>query len=496
MNQAQKIQRVLIANRGEIAARILRTCKRLDLETVAIFHTVDVQAPFVRDADIAVEITGSTPTSAYLDIAQIVEVATAQEAQAIHPGYGFLAENGDFAEAVLRAGLIFIGPEPAAIRLLGDKVASREFVERHGYPLAPSVPNATDGAALLSAATEIGFPVLIKAAAGGGGKGMHIVHDAESFQAAYDLAASEAERYFGDARVYCEKYLMKPRHIEVQVLGDEFGNVVHLGERECSVQRRFQKVIEETPAPNLSAQTRQDICQVAVGIAKAANYTNAGTVEFIMGDDEKFYFLEMNTRLQVEHPVTEMVTGIDLVEAQINIAAGSPLPFKQKDIQHLGHSIELRICAEDADQDFVPATGKICLLQEARGEGVRFDSSLALGSEVTTAFDPMLAKLIAHSDTREGAREKLIRALGEQVILGVTTNAAFLARVLNHERFIAGDIHTHFIADHASSLSRVEPDDETLNAVLAAAAFNDEGFEKLMKHLIEPYAAMGAWRNA
>ena len=489
-------QKVLVANRGEIARRICSTLKRLGLASVSIYHASDRDSPFVAEADEACEIVGETPTAAYLDIQQIVKIAQSAQADAIHPGYGFLAENGDFAAAIAAAGMVFIGPEPEAIKLLGDKVASRAFVERHGFPLAPSIPNESDSAVLLAAAQEIGFPVLIKAAAGGGGKGMHIVHEPREFQSAFDLASSEALRYFGDERVYCEKYLTEPRHIEVQVLADNHGHYVHLGERECSVQRRFQKIIEETPAPNLSVETRDKICETAVGIAKAANYTNAGTVEFIMDADETFYFLEMNTRLQVEHPVTEMVTGIDLVEQQIRVAEGHELAFRQADIRSRGHAIECRICAEDADAEFMPATGSILLLKEAQGEGLRFDSSLALGTQVTTAFDPMLAKLIAHGESRDHARERLLEALGELVILGVTTNYAYLRRVLAHPKFANGHTHTHFLVDYAESLA-VPREDETIRAaVLAAAALNDPSFIAILENVPSPYGAMGAWRNA
>lgn len=496
MAKSKKIQKILIANRGEISRRILRTLRRLNIESIVIYHQVDAHSPFVAEADVAMEIMGATPTSAYLDIKQIVDIASNLGADAVHPGYGFLAENGDFAEAVAAAGMIFIGPKPDAIRLLGDKVAAREFVAKHGFPLAPSVSSDDGSESLLEAAREIGFPILIKAAAGGGGKGMHIVHQAEDFQAAFQLASSEAARYFGDERVYCEKYLARPRHIEVQILADEHGHCIHIGERECSVQRRFQKLIEETPAPNLSKLTREKICKTAVDIAKAANYTNAGTVEFIMGEDETFFFLEMNTRLQVEHPVTEMVMGIDLVEAQINVASGAPLSLSQADITPRGHAIELRICAEDADADFMPATGRICCLKEAELAGIRFDSSLHEGSEVTTAFDPMLAKLIAHAESRDAAREKLINALDQQIILGVTTNSAFLRRVLANNAFAKGHIHTHFIEDHKQELARAQPSDETLRVILAAAALNDVAFRKLLSATPQPIGSMGGWRNA
>ncbi|MGR8946667.1 MAG: acetyl-CoA carboxylase biotin carboxylase subunit [Gammaproteobacteria bacterium] len=495
MDQASVIRRVLIANRGEIARRILRTLKRLNIESVVVYHAIDKSAPFIAEADIACEISGDTPTGAYLDIEQIVEIALANKVDAIHPGYGFLAENGDFADALTRAGLCFIGPSAATIRLLGDKVASREFVEEHGFPLAPSVPDQADETTLLAAAEGIGFPVLIKAAAGGGGKGMHIVHEAKEFPGAFALASSEAQRFFGDERVYCEKYVAQPRHIEVQVLADSAGNCVHLGERECSVQRRFQKVIEETPAPNLSAVTREKICTTAVDIAKAANYLNAGTVEFIMDADENFYFLEMNTRLQVEHPVTEMTTGIDLVEQQIRVAEGHSLPFTQADIEFSGHAIELRICAEDPDNDFFPVTGRVAYLAEARGEGIRVDSALAAGSEISAAFDPMLLKLIAHGESRNSARERLIKALEEQVILGLTTNSAFLRRLLAHPQFISGNTHTHFIPDHAESLQPPSIDAAELTAILAAAALSDPKFTVMLQRTPALHGAIGHWRN-
>lgn len=495
MPETTAFQKVLIANRGEIARRICRTLKRLGIVSVAVYHCSDKDSPFVKEAEEAYEIMGETPTSAYLDIKQIVEIASSSQSDAIHPGYGFLAENGDFAAAIASAGMTFIGPRPDAISLMGNKVASRKFVERHGFPLAPSIPNEANSDALLAAAEAIGFPVLIKAAAGGGGKGMHIVYEPGEFKTAFDLATSEAERYFGDPQVYCEKYLVEPRHIEVQILADEHGRCVHLGERECSVQRRFQKIIEETPAPNLSAETRKKICNTAVDIAKAANYTNAGTVEFIMDADEKFYFLEMNTRLQVEHPVTEMVTGLDLVEQQIRIAEGHALNIDQADITFTGHAIELRICAEDADADFVPATGSILYLQEASGDGLRFDSSLEEGTRVTTAFDPMLAKLIAHGNDRDAARERLLTALKQLVILGVTTNTAFLGRVLSHPQFIEGHTHTHFLADYADSLKAEVEDEATLKVLLASAALNDPHFRTLLEQVPEPYGAIGAWRN-
>lgn len=489
-----KLAKVLIANRGEIALRIMRTLRRLGIESIAVYHAVDAAAPFVAMADERAEIFGDTPTAAYLDVDQLIAVARRHGAVAVHPGYGFLAENAAFAEAVASAGIKFIGPEPDVIRLLGDKITARAFVDEHGFPLAPSI--SVDDDDWRGQVDAIGYPILIKAAAGGGGKGMHIVHSADELDAALATARSEGQRYFADARVYCEKYLSRPRHIEVQILADEHGHCVHLGERDCSVQRRFQKVIEETPAPGLSPALREEICTTAVAIASAAGYTNAGTVEFILGDDDEFYFLEMNTRLQVEHPVTEMVTGIDLVEAQLQIAAGEPLAFAQDDIQHCGHAIEMRICAEDCEAGFVPATGAIALLTDAAGEGVRIDSGLCAGMRVTSAFDPMLAKLIVHGANRDASITRAARAAAEQVILGVTTNLGFLQRVLRHPAFAAGEVHTHFIEQHNEALRRPAPGPECADAILAIAALNEPGFRRLVYDTPTLHAAIGAWRNA
>lgn len=488
------LAKVLIANRGEIALRIMRTLRRLGIESVAVYHAVDAAAPFVAMADERVEIFGDTPTAAYLDVQQLIEVARRHGAAAVHPGYGFLAENAAFAEAVANAGIKFIGPGPNVIRLLGDKITARAFVDEHGFPLAPSIGVDDDG--WRAQVDAIGYPILIKAAAGGGGKGMHIVHAADELDAALATARSEGQRYFADARVYCEKYLSRPRHIEVQILADEHGHCVHLGERDCSVQRRFQKVIEETPAPGLTPALREEICTTAVAIATAAGYTNAGTVEFILGDNGEFYFLEMNTRLQVEHPVTEMVTGIDLVEAQLRVAAGEPLAFTQDDIQHRGHAIEMRICAEDCEADFVPATGTIAMLNDAVGEGVRIDSGLCAGMRVTSAFDPMLAKLIVHGADRDTAILRAARAAADQVILGVTTNLGFVQRVLRHPAFAAGEVHTHFIEQHRDALRRPAPDPEGADAILAIAALNEPGFRRLVYDTPTLHAAIGAWRNA
>ena len=489
------IKKVLIANRGEIAVRIARGLRVLGIESVVVFHRIEADGLAVRTADHVVELTGDTPVSAYLDATQIVRLAVEQGADAIHPGYGFLAENADFAEAVAAAGLIFIGPGPDVIRLMGDKVASRNFVRERGFPVAPSVTEDDAGAAFLEQAGKMAFPLLVKASAGGGGKGMHIVRDATELEERIATAKSEAARYFADDRVYCERYVERPRHIEVQILADRSGNCVHLWERECSIQRRFQKIIEESPSPGLSPALRSSICEAAVGIARAAGYLNAGTVEFILAPDGEFYFLEMNTRLQVEHPVTELVTGIDLVAEQIAIANGDDLTIRQEDVQQLGHAIECRLYAEDADDGFVPATGQVLAFEAPEGPGVRFDGGIVAGQEVTAAFDPMLAKLIVHGASREQAIQRMRVALAQTVLLGVTTNIAFLDRVLAHPACAAGEIDTDALDRWSADLVASEPDPAELAVVLAAACLNHRRFRDRTRPLPQPYAGIGAWRN-
>lgn len=493
--KAGHISRVLIANRGEIAVRIIQTLRTLRIGSVVAYHEDEGDSLAVREADAAVQIIGESPVAAFLDGPQIIDAALRAGADAVHPGYGFLSENAAFAEAVIAAGLTFIGPKPETIRLMGDKLASRAFVERHGFPVAPSVSEEDDPENFLVRAAAIGFPLLVKASAGGGGKGMHIVRDAGELESRVNTARSEAQRYFGDGRVYCERYIEQPRHIEVQVLADGHGDCIHLFERECSVQRRFQKIIEETPSPALDDRLRRRICETAVGIAKAAGYLNAGTVEFILAPDGEFYFLEMNTRLQVEHPVTECVTGIDLVAEQIRIAQGDRLRFDQVRVSQTGHAIECRVYAEDAEAGFLPATGRLLALHQPTGLGIRVDSGLVEGQSITAAFDPMLAKLIVHASDREHAIERMRAALRQFVVLGVTTNLAFLDRVLAHEAFAAGEVDTGFVESRAEELAEAGPDDELLSVILAAAAINHREFRDLAASLPEPYASMGPWRN-
>jgi len=486
------IKKVLIANRGEIAVRIARTLRAMGIRSVGLYHRDDRRSPHVGAVDEAVEVTGPSPVAAHLDIAQIVALARGAGADAVHPGFGFLSENAEFPRLLDEAGLVFIGPNSDVIALMGDKVAARNFVAERGFPVAPSALEEDDPKGFLDRAATIGFPILLKAAAGGGGKGMTAVRDKAELEAAAKRASGEAKRYFGDGRLYAEKLVERPRHIEVQVLADAHGTVVHLGERECSIQRRFQKVIEEAPAPGLKKTLRDEICAAAVGIAEAAGYLGAGTVEFILAPDGAFYFLEMNTRLQVEHPVTEAVTGVDLVEQQVRVARGETLAFKQKDIAPIGHAIEARIYAEDADGGFLPATGEILGLHVPQGPGIRFDGGIAVGQAITPAFDPMLAKLIAHAGTRDAAVARLRAALGDLAVLGVTTNTAWLARVLGHPAFAKGELHTGFIEEHADGLAPPPLDDGLRDALLAAAALS-AGHE--VRAIPEPYASMGDWRN-
>ncbi|MCW9045766.1 MAG: ATP-grasp domain-containing protein [Alphaproteobacteria bacterium] len=490
-----EITKVLIANRGEIAVRVVRSLKTLGIPSVVLYHALDRDSLAVREADEAMEIIGETPVGAYLDANEVLRVARESGADAIHPGYGFLSENAEFADAVSSAGIVFIGPQPDSIRLMGDKMASREFVEKQGFPISPSVPFTGDIKSFVREATQIGFPLLIKASAGGGGKGMQIVESASELEAKATTAANEAERYFGNGAIYAERYIINPRHIEVQVLGDGKGNAVHLFERECSVQRRFQKIIEESPSPALSDELRQKICNVAVGITKASKYLNAGTVEFILAPDAEFYFLEMNTRLQVEHPVTEMITGVDLVVEQITLAEGKGLSLSQDQITATGHSIECRVYAEDADEGFLPAIGNILSLKEPTGPGVRVDSGIVEGGSVTASFDPMLSKVITHGKDRNQAIGRAIMALNNTAILGVTTNTAYMARVLDHQAFRSGSYHTGTLEEAQAELvpSDLELSDEEV-VLVAAALFVQAGAGSIPEAPL-PYSAIGAWRN-
>lgn len=491
---SRPIRKLLIANRGEIAVRVIRTAQRLNIATALVCHDLDRESPGAALADEVVLIEGRTGVAAYLDGTQILAAAQRIGADAIHPGYGFLSENASFAKAVAAAGLIFVGPTAAMIDLMGDKVRARAFAQRHGIPVAPSAIEDDDPANFVAKARALGAPLLVKPSAGGGGKGMRIVRDMTLLDDEIAQARSEGARYFGDGRLYVERFIEEPRHIEVQVFGDGKGNVVHLGERECSAQRRFQKIIEETPSPVLSPAIRSKICQAAVDLAKAANYANAGTVEFIYGRDE-FYFLEMNTRLQVEHPVTEEVTGLDLVEWQLRIAAGETLPLTQDEIRTRGHAIELRIYAESPPRGFLPTTGPLLVFDAPEGEGVRVDTGFRQGQRVTSAFDPMLAKLIIAAPDRSAAIEKAHAALREFVILGCETNLEFLDRLVTSEAFRSGHVHTGFIDAHPELAQAPALEGEPLTIVLAAAAMALPALREEAEDIPALHAMMGGWRN-
>ncbi|NIB42567.1 biotin carboxylase [Pseudomaricurvus alkylphenolicus] len=495
-------KKVLIANRGEIALRVLRALQQLDIPSVAIYHDSDKHSPVVRQADETVEIVGESPTAAHLDVQQIIDICQRLGVDGVHPGYGFLSENAGFAKALAAAGITFIGPSADVIELMGDKITSRNFVQESGYPVPPSLTvdstlldkSRDEIESLINSVEGMKFPLVVKASAGGGGKGMSIVNSIDELEGTLRVASSEAQKYFGDDRVYLERYFSSARHIEVQILGDGV-EAIHIGERECSVQRRFQKIVEEAPSPAFGEEKRMEICEVAVGIAKSANYSSAGTVEFLYTPEGEFFFLEMNTRIQVEHPVTELVYDVDLVAEQIRIAAGNSLSLRQNDIQKDGHAIECRLCAEDAFNDFMPETGKVLYLKEPVGEGVRFDSGLYVNQAITTAFDPMLAKLVVHAPTRELAIERCIAALKQLVLLGIKVNTEYLVKVLEHPQFRCGDIDTAFVNTHAQDLIAEEPTREQQQVVLAAAYLSDRATQLLLEATPEPYAAIGHWRN-
>ncbi|MFC6282825.1 MULTISPECIES: acetyl-CoA carboxylase biotin carboxylase subunit [Polaromonas] len=487
------IRKLFIANRAEIALRIVRTARRMDIATVVPWHQQDQSGPALAEADETVEVFGSPPVAAWLDMDAMVRAAIDTGCDAIHPGYGFLSENAAFAQAVADAGLIFVGPPASAIELMGDKITARRFAVTQGMPVTPSADEAEDPASFEKRARAVGFPLLVKGAAGGGGKGMQIARREEELAHAISVARAESQRYFGDGRLFAERFVEQPRHIEVQVFGDSYGKVIHLGERECSIQRRFQKLIEESPAPALPVGLRDRICDAAVKLAAAAGYVNAGTVECIVSPDGEFFFLEMNTRLQVEHPVTEMVTGLDLVELQLRVAQGEPLPLRQADVQFSGHAIECRILAEDADAGFVPDTGKVLLLGAPAGPGVRFDCGVTEGAPVTADFDSMLAKLVVHGADRTLAISRMRSALAETTMLGVTINNDFLSRVLQHPAFARGETDTGFLERHKANLVPAVLSEAERQIVLAVAASAAPDISAT--RIPEPYASMGAWRN-
>jgi acetyl-CoA carboxylase biotin carboxylase subunit len=439
-------KKILIANRGEIAVRVIRACREMGIASVAVYSDVDRASLHVRMADEAYHIGPAAAAESYLNFEKVFDVVKRSGAEAIHPGYGFLSENAKFAQACVDAGVKFIGPTATSIEMMGSKTRARQEMEKAGIPFVPGTSTALDSAEQAArVASEIGYPVMLKAAAGGGGKGMRLVHGPGELTLALESAQSEAERAFGDREVYLEKAIINPRHIEMQVLADEHGNTVYLGERECSIQRRHQKVLEESPSPIVDDDMRQRMGGVAVRVAKAAKYTNAGTVEFLVDENKNFYFLEMNTRLQVEHPVTELITGLDLVHLQIRIAAGEKLPFQQEDIRIRGHAIECRIYAEDPENNYFPSPGKITLLLSPSGPGIRVDSGMYEGWTVPIDYDPLLAKLIGYGTDRTQAISRLTRALNEYFVGGIKTNISLFRRILADPDFQGGKLHTGYL---------------------------------------------------
>ncbi|WP_183559096.1 acetyl-CoA carboxylase biotin carboxylase subunit [Mucilaginibacter sp. SP1R1] len=443
------MQKILIANRGEIALRVMRSAREMGIKTVAVYSDADRDALHVRYADEAVHIGGAQSSQSYLNAEKIIAACRKTGATGIHPGYGFLSENAAFARLVKKAGLILIGPSPEAMEVMGNKLSAKAAALKYNIPMVPGTEEAiTDVAEAKKRAVKVGFPILIKAAAGGGGKGMRIVDGPNDFEEQMQLAVSEATSAFGDGSVFIERYVSSPRHIEIQVLGDTHGNIVHLFERDCSVQRRHQKVIEEAPSKVLTPQIREQMGKCAVDVARSVNYTGAGTVEFIMDDALNFYFLEMNTRLQVEHPVTELITGIDLVKEQIRIARGEAISFKQEDLQIRGHAIELRVYAEDPANNFLPDIGTLQTYITPKGAGVRVDDGFEQGMEIPIYYDPMIAKLITYGKDRTEAIERMVRAIDEYQITGITTTLGFGRFVMQHEAFTSGNFDTHFVKNY------------------------------------------------
>ncbi len=468
MVETTLIRKILIANRGEIAIRIIHACRELGIETVAVYSEADRTSLHVRQADEAYYIGGSRPAESYLAINKILDVARRAGADAVHPGYGFLAERADFAQACLDEGLIFIGPRPSSIALMGDKLAARELMRKAGVPVIPGTrPGLSDDEMVAAAEHDVGFPLMVKAAAGGGGKGIHVVYQAEALPSALATARREAEAAFGDGTVYLEKLIEGARHIEIQVLADAHGNTIHLGERECSIQRRHQKLFEEAPSMMVDEDMRQRMGEVAVRAAQAVDYLNAGTVEFLVDRERKFYFLEMNTRIQVEHPVTELVTGVDMVKEQIRIARGRRMGPTQDSVALNGWAVECRINAEDPYNHFMPSVGRITVNLAPTGPGVRVDSGIYAGYEVTPYYDSLLAKLICWGETRGEALLRMRRALGEYRIMGVNTNIPFHQNLLDSHRFLAGSFDTSFVEERFE-IEQAESAEQTAVAAIMA----------------------------
>ena len=492
----RSITKILIANRGEIAVRIIRAAREMEIATVAVFSEADRGAMHVRMADEAYCIGPALSSASYLNIEKILETCLRAGAEAIHPGYGFLSENAEFARRTKECNIIFIGPDSNAMQLMGSKLGAKKIARELGVPLVPGTENAvSDFSEALKKGHQIGFPLLIKASAGGGGKGMRLVENSELLEEQLKLAISEASSAFGDGSVFLEKYISSPRHIEIQILADSFGKVLYLFERECSIQRRHQKLIEEAPSVVLNNESRQKMGECAILLASSCSYTGAGTIEFILDEFNNFYFLEMNTRLQVEHPVTELITGIDIVKEQIKIARGEELSFEQKDIQIRGHAIELRICAENPEADFMPDTGILNTYRLPSGPGVRVDNCMEEGMEVPIYYDPLIAKLIVHGSNRMEAIERMKRAISEYYVSGIFTTLDFGMFVMKHEAFISGQFDTQFITKHYhSNLNKGTAEQAKIAALLAASLYL-RPLEKDASALIESGDKTSVWKT-
>jgi acetyl-CoA carboxylase biotin carboxylase subunit len=501
-NLSSMFNKILIANRGEIAVRIIRACRELGIGSVAVYSTIDRKSLHVQAADEAVCIGPAPPQESYLNVDAIIDAVRQTGAEAIHPGYGFLAENHLFAERCEKEGIVFIGPDSKALKLVGDKVASREVTERAGIPLIPGMKKkSTDPGECLKEAEQIGYPVLLKASAGGGGKGMRVVRSKDELKDAVEAGMREAKTAFGDPSIYLEKYIERPRHVEFQILADKHGNAVHLFERECSIQRRHQKIIEESPSTALDDDLRKRMGETAVKVVEVSGYTNAGTVEFLLDEKKNFYFLEVNARLQVEHPVTEMVCGVDLVHAQLRIAAGDQMWFKQDQLSQKGHAIECRIYAEDPENNFLPSAGKILYMKEPSGPGIRHDCGIYSGWEVSVFYDPILSKLIAWAPERETCCHRLAAALTDFPVLGIKTGIEILKDIVTHPEFLSGRTHTDFLEVNLPDWKPPMTDYDLDKALLAAGVFS--GMDKRKSHtspageaIASPWQTLGDWRIA
>jgi len=487
-------KKILIANRGEIACRIIKACQEMKIKTVAIYSDIDSEAPHVMMADESIEIGPANPSESYLNFDKVINAAKKTNSDAIHPGYGFLSENGKFAQFVIDSGLVFIGPDPETIRVMGDKAESKKMMIDAGVPTIPGSDGELSGN-IDSIAREIGYPLMVKAAAGGGGKGMRVVSSPSELESALDAAKNEARNSFGNDTLILEKFLDEPRHIEVQILGDNNGNIIHLYERECSIQRRHQKIIEESPSPAINNKIRKMMGEAAIKAAKVANYKNAGTVEFLYQNGE-FYFLEMNTRLQVEHGVTEMVCGIDIVKWQIKIAYGEDLTLSQKDIKQRGHSIECRIYAEDPSRNFLPTPGIIHKMILPEGPGVRNDVGISEGQEVTSAYDPLLAKLVVWDSNRNSAIGRMDNALANFVILGLITNQPFLRDIMQNKSFQKCSFSTKFVDEHYTNWTYSEvPTELVVAALLGTKSSENQSVQKSIRDPYSPWNRKGGWRQ-